>query len=77
MAVNLRYSPTLQQGAVYYEAQEMVAALPLTTESPYNWSSIYAVTIPNLQPSDVVQCVAQAEVQGYGGMKCFVVKSTV
>lgn len=62
MAVSLQYFPTQQQGTVYFEAREMVGALPLTTESPYNWASIYAVTIANLQPSDVVQCIAQGEV---------------
>lgn len=62
MAVSLQYFPTQQQGSVYSSRQEMLSTLPLTADSPYNWASVYAVTIPNLQPTDVVQCVAQAEV---------------
>lgn len=34
----------------------------MTTGLPYNWQSVYAVTIPNLKPTDVVQCIAQMEV---------------
>lgn len=62
MAVSLQYFPTQQHGSIYSSRQEMLPGLPLTTWSPYNWASTYAVTIPNLQPSDVVQCIAQAEV---------------
>lgn len=61
-SIPLQFFPTQQSGNVYSSRQEMFASLPLTAWSPYNWGSVYAVTIPNLQPSDVVQCVAQAEV---------------
>lgn len=40
----------------------MLACLPMTTGLPYNWQSVYSVTIPNLKPTDVVQCIGQMEV---------------
>jgi len=49
-------------GNVYMSTQEWINDLMLTNGSPYNYQTIYSVTIPNVQSTDVVECNAQAEV---------------
>jgi hypothetical protein len=49
-------------GNVYTSTQEWVSNLMLTNDSPYNYQTVYSVTVPNVQPGSVVECNAQAEV---------------
>ncbi|WP_207000766.1 hypothetical protein [Trinickia mobilis] len=49
-------------GNVYTSTDAWVTSLGLTSGSPYNFQTVYSVTIPNVQPTDAVTCNAQAEV---------------
>lgn len=63
MAVNLtQYATSVDASGIYSESQEMTSFLPLTTWTPYNFVSVYAVTMQGLQPTDKVHCEAEAEV---------------
>jgi hypothetical protein len=62
MAVNLKYRATTVDSGIYSSGGEMTTQLPLTTGSPYNFASVYSVTIPNVVDSDVIHCDVQAEI---------------
>jgi hypothetical protein len=49
-------------GNDYISTQEWVSNLMLTNSSPYNFQTVYSVTIPNVQMGNVIDCNAQVEV---------------
>lgn len=49
-------------GNIYTSTDAWVTSLALTSGSPYNFQTVYSVTIPNVLPTDAITCNAQAEV---------------
>lgn len=54
--------PTEQRGQLWFSRKELTNALQLTGSSGYIWQSVYTVTVRDVKPTDIVHCIAQAEV---------------